>query len=115
MACRCSEIQKCEQDIQLLSSVTSSLIKELRIIQVQNRHWMSKILDLSQDLADVIFVANRTRIETRLAAIKQNQEKRVNAADAKRLSESTRMNNKLDLYEKEDERYHKMMEQRARV
>jgi len=115
MACRCAEIKKCEQDIQLLESVTSGFGKELRTIQEKNSRWTAMIPELSQDLANVIFAANRTRIETRLVLIKQNQNKRVNAALAKRMGELTRINSKRKLYDTEDKRYHEMMEQRAKV
>jgi hypothetical protein len=110
MACRCGEIQRCEQDIQLLAS---SFGKELQAIQEKSRCWTAKMPELSQDLANVIFAANMTRIEMRVAAIKQTQEKRVSAALAKRVSELTRIKSKLSLYENEDNRYHEMEQMRA--
>lgn len=115
MACRCSEIRKCEQDLQLLTSSTSGFCRELRTIEEKSSRWTIKMPELSQDLASVTFVANMTRIETRLAAIKQNQEKRVSAAVAKRISEVTLIQRKRDLYDNEDRRYHEMMAQKAKI
>ena len=111
MACRCAEIRKYEMDIQLL---TNAINGELRNIQEKNSRW-AKLPELSQDLAKVTFVSNMTKIETRLAAIKQNQNKRVSDALAKRSSELTMIQRKRDQYDAEDTRYHEMMEQRARV
>jgi hypothetical protein len=71
--------------------------------------------ELSQDLARVIFAANMTRIETHALAIKENQKRRVSAAQEKCLNELTRLKSKRVLYQSEDRRYHEMMEQRSRI
>lgn len=102
MACRCSEIQNCAQDIATLKT----LEQLLNASQDVARSWTLKMFELSQELSRVAFVANMTKIEMRLASIKQNQNKKAINSVTKNTGELTRIRRKQDNYEYEDKRHH---------
>ncbi|MCL1905403.1 MAG: hypothetical protein FWG06_00165 [Clostridiales bacterium] len=110
MTCRCKEIQKCGQDIRLLES---DMARELNAAQQTCDLCDRLISSLGKDLAAAAFVGDMARIETRLAAMKKNQEGRISNAQAKRCGESARIRGKRAAYENEDRRHHEMLKQRG--
>ena len=106
MACRCSEIKKCEQDIRLLEN---ELAQELRITQESCGQGTPILSALSQDLTKAVFVNNISRAEIRLSAIAKKQDGRVSSSLDKRAGELRRIRNKLSNYENEDRRYHRTL------
>ena len=110
MSCRCSEIQKCDQDI---CSLESELAREFEVLQ-QNSHLVTALSGLGQDLIAAVSVDNIDRIETRLKAIKKQRETVTGNLQTKRSNELTRVRSRRTTFESADRRYHEMLEQRAR-
>lgn len=111
MACRCNEVGKCDQDIRYLER---DLAQELNTAQRNSSLGTAMMPALRGDLANAAFVTNMLRIETRLAALKKNQDNYANNCLSKRSGELTRIRSRRNNYEYEDRRYHEMMEQRAK-
>jgi hypothetical protein len=111
MACRCVEIQKCEQDIRLMER---GLAQELSAAQRNCSQGTVKMLALGSDLTSASYVGNMARIDTRLAAIKKNQDGRVSNSLAKCSSELSRIQSRLISYDNEDRRYHEMKGQQVK-
>ena len=110
MACRCSEISKCEQDIRLLEK---ELAQELNSAQKNSNQGTTLLLAFGQDLTSAVYLAALTRIDTRLVVLKKNQDNLVNNCLVKRTGELTRLRSKRAAYENEDLRYHQVLEQRG--
>jgi len=111
MACRCSEMQKCEQDIRRLES---KLAQELSAVQRYCNLGTEIMPALGRDLTTAAFSGDIARIDIRLAAIKKEQDKIVGNVLSKRLSELSRIQNRLTSYDNEDRRFHEMKAQQVK-
>ena len=111
MACRCSEISKCERDMSLLGG---DVAQKMNTARSKNDSTMSKYPTVSQSLSEAVFAQNFERVDQRFTAVKKQHDSYIDALQIRRGSENQRVRNRLDSYRNEDRRYHEMMAQKVK-
>ena len=110
MACRCSEIAKCERDIELLNG---DIYRNLNSARTYNDSTLAKYPVLSSALAGAVYADNLDRVTQRFIAIKKQHEGQLDSLQTKRSNELTRVRNRLESFRNEDRRYHEAQAQKA--
>jgi len=111
MSCRCSEIIRCEQDVELIAG---EVTHKLGYVQNKNDYAMKKCPDLGCSMLNAVFTDTLERLTQRFSTIKKQQDGNIDNLQTKRANELKRTQSRLDSYIREDERYHDMMAKRAR-
>ncbi|MCL1975335.1 MAG: hypothetical protein FWG61_04140 [Firmicutes bacterium] len=106
MTCRCNEIQKCEQEIRRLEK---DLAEAINAAQAHSSQGAAIIPAFAQDLTSAVYIANITRIDMRLTALRRIQEKYIQNCLDKRKAELQRLRSRQIIFENEDRRFHEMI------
>jgi hypothetical protein len=110
MACRCSEIAKCERDIVLLGGEVAQKLNNARS---NNDSALAKYHALSSSMAGAVSVGNLERVNQRFTAIKKQHDGKLENLQSRRSGELSRIKSRLESYRNEDRRYHEMLAQKA--
>jgi len=110
MACRCSEISKCERDIALING---DIAQKLNNARNNSAAMAAKFSAISRSLSEAIFANNLDKVDQRLSTIKKQHEGYIDNLQSKRTSELSRVKSRRTSYDNEDRRYHEMLEQKA--
>ena len=105
MACRCSEIRKCAQDIALLSGDIASKLKNA---QDSNNTAVTIPAALVNSLSEAVSIDNMARISQSFASMRKQQESLMDDLIAKRADEFAKVDNRMTRLEGEDRRFHEM-------
>jgi len=111
MACRCSEISRCERDIALLSGEVAQKLNNAR---TNNDSTMSKYPALSNSLTKAVSADNSDKVNQRFATIKKQHEGYMENLQSRRSGELSRVRSRLENYRNEDRRHHEMTVRIAR-
>jgi hypothetical protein len=104
MACRCSELRTCDNDINLISW---EIARDIRNAQDYNNNVMRGLSDIGSILLDAVFIDNASRIDQRTASLRRQQEDGVNRLQTLCSSALTRVESRQKSFNLEDERYHR--------
>jgi len=105
MACRCSEISRCERDIALLRN---DIAKKFNDAQINIDRTLSAATSISRSFSDAVFTNDPDRISQHFATVKKQHDGFIDNLQAKRYSELQKADILLKRYKSEDSSHHEV-------
>ena len=103
MACRCSEISRCERDI---TAIAGDINRKLNQARDNNNTLSTKYSAFSNTLLEAVHANNLDTINQRLTSVKKKQVGYMDNIQTRRANQQTRVQNRRNSYDNEDRRYH---------